>query len=101
MWDIGELSLGSSRLHELEFCSQESEIYVPCFNVSENLALGYSDGSENDRHCGQSSRQSCMVLPPVNYRIPLHWPTGRDIIWVANVKLTAQEVLSSGSLTKR
>ncbi|KAI5589053.1 hypothetical protein POPTR_005G163900v4 [Populus trichocarpa] len=101
MWDIGELSLGSSRLQELEFCSQESEIYVPCFNVSENLALGYSDGSENDRHCGQSSRQSCMVLPPVNYRIPLHWPTGRDIIWVANVKLTAQEVLSSGSLTKR
>ncbi|KAJ6412824.1 hypothetical protein OIU84_005803 [Salix udensis] len=101
LWDIGELSLGSSRLHELEFCSQESEIYVPCFNASENLALGYSDGSENDRHCGQSSRQSCTVLPPVNYRIPLHWPTGRDIIWVANVRLTAQEVLSSGSLTKR
>jgi hypothetical protein len=101
LWDIGELSLGSSRLQELEFCSEESENYAPCFNVSENLALGYSDGSENTRLCGQSSRQSCLVLPPVNYRIPLRWPTGRDIIWVANVKITAQEVLSSGSLTKR
>uniref|UniRef100_A0A6M2EC12 Methyltransferase n=1 Tax=Populus davidiana TaxID=266767 RepID=A0A6M2EC12_9ROSI len=101
LWDIGELSLGSSRLQELEFCSEESENYAPCFNVSENLALGYSDGSENTRLCGQSSRQSCLVLPPLNYRIPLRWPTGRDIIWVANVKITAQEVLSSGSLTKR
>ncbi|KAJ6730340.1 PECTIN METHYLTRANSFERASE QUA2-RELATED [Salix viminalis] len=99
--DIGELSLGSSRLQEFEFCSEESENYAPCFNVSENLALGYSDGSENTRLCGQSSRQSCLVLPPVNYRIPPRWPTGRDIIWVANVKITAQEVLSSGSLTKR
>lgn len=101
LWDIGELSVSSSRLKELEYCSQESENYVPCFNVSENLALGYSDGIENDRYCGYSSKQSCLVLPPVNYRIPLRWPTGRDIIWVANVKITAQEVLSSGSLTKR
>ncbi|KAJ6685582.1 SAM-DEPENDENT METHYLTRANSFERASE [Salix purpurea] len=101
LWDIGELSLGSSRLQEFEFCSEESENYAPCFNVSENLALGYSDGSENTRLCGQSSRQSCLVFPPVNYRIPPRWPTGRDIIWVANVKITAQEVLSSGSLTKR
>ncbi|KDP41393.1 hypothetical protein JCGZ_15800 [Jatropha curcas] len=101
LWDIGELSLGSSRLKEVEFCPQESENHVPCFNVSENLALGYSDGTENDRHCGQVSRQNCLVLPPVNYRIPLRWPTGRDVIWVSNVKITAQEVLSSGSLTKR
>ncbi|KAJ9146445.1 hypothetical protein P3X46_028712 [Hevea brasiliensis] len=101
LWDIGELSLGSSRLKDVEFCSQESENYVPCFNVTENLALGFSDGNENDRHCGQGSRQNCLLLPPVNYRIPLRWPTGRDVIWVSNVKITAQEVLSSGSLTKR
>ncbi|KAK9270027.1 hypothetical protein L1049_025600 [Liquidambar formosana] len=101
LWDIGELSLGPARLKELEFCSQESENHVPCFNVSENLALGYSDGNEFDRHCGQGLRQNCLLLPPVNYRIPLRWPTGRDVIWVANVKITAQEVLSSGSFTKR
>ncbi|KAK8677553.1 hypothetical protein V6N13_143084 [Hibiscus sabdariffa] len=72
LWDIGELSLGASKMKELEFCPEEFENYVPCFNVSENLDLG-SNG----------------------------WPTGRDIIWVANVKITGQEVFSSGSLTKR
>jgi hypothetical protein len=101
LWDIGELSLGSSKLKELDFCPQEFENYVPCCNVSKNLALGYSDGNEYDRFCGYEPRQNCLVLPPVNYKIPLRWPTGRDVIWFANVKITAQEVMSSGSLTKR
>ncbi|KAK2659769.1 hypothetical protein Ddye_006302 [Dipteronia dyeriana] len=101
MWDIGEISVGSSRTKELEFCSQESENHVPCFNVSENIALGYSNGDEYDRHCIHGIRQNCLVAPPVNYKIPLRWPTGRDVTWVANVKITAEEVLSSGSFTKR
>ncbi|KAL2339926.1 hypothetical protein Fmac_007866 [Flemingia macrophylla] len=99
--EIGEISYSPSRLKELEFCSQEFENYVPCFNVSDNLALGFSDGNEFDRQCSHELRQNCLVLSPANYKIPLRWPTGRDIIWVANVKITAQEVLSSGSLTKR
>lgn len=99
--DIGEISYAPSRLKELEFCYKEFENYVPCFNVSENVAHGFSDGNEFDRHCGHELRQDCLSLSPPNYKIPLRWPTGRDIIWVANVKLTAEEVLSSGSLTKR
>ncbi|KAK7311638.1 hypothetical protein RJT34_09903 [Clitoria ternatea] len=99
--DIGEITYPSSRLKELEFCSQEFENYVPCFNVSDNLALGFSDGNEFDRQCGHEDRQNCLVLSPTNYKIPLQWPNGRDIIWIANVKITAQEVLSSGSFTKR
>ncbi|XP_010535445.1 PREDICTED: probable pectin methyltransferase QUA2 [Tarenaya hassleriana] len=99
--DIGEISLGPNRWKEMEFCSADSENYVPCFNVSENLALGYSNGDEYDRFCGPGSKVDCLVLPPANYRIPLRWPTGRDVIWFANVKITAQEVLSSGSFTKR
>ncbi|KAK6116145.1 hypothetical protein DH2020_008414 [Rehmannia glutinosa] len=101
LYEIGEISIGSSRFRELEYCSQESENYVPCFNVSENLALGFSGGEEYGRHCGQGLKHNCLVLPPVNYRIPLRWPAGRDVIWFANVNITAQEVLSSGSLTKR
>lgn len=101
MYEIGELSLSSSRFRELEYCSQESENYVPCFNVSENLSLGFAGGEEYGRHCVHGSKQNCLVLPPVNYRIPLRWPAGKDIIWFANVNITAQEVLSSGSLTKR
>ncbi|GAV76649.1 Methyltransf_29 domain-containing protein, partial [Cephalotus follicularis] len=83
---------------ELDFCSPESENYVPCFNVSGKLDLGYSEGNEYDRHCENGLRKNCLVLPPSKYRVPLRWPTGRDVIWVANVKITAQEVLSSASL---
>ncbi|KAE8666497.1 putative pectin methyltransferase QUA2 [Hibiscus syriacus] len=101
LWDIGELSLGASKTKELEFCPEELENYIPCFNVSENLDSGFSDGNRYDRECRQGSRQSCLVLPPLNYKIPLRWPIGRDIIWVSNVKITGQEVFSSGSLTKR
>ncbi|KAG5410281.1 hypothetical protein IGI04_006600 [Brassica rapa subsp. trilocularis] len=90
--DIGEISAGPTRWNELEYCSVDSENYVPCFNVSESL----------DRFCGPGgSRQECLVLPPVDYKVPLRWPTGKDVIWYHNVKITADEVLTSGSINKR
>lgn len=95
LWDIGEISLGPSRLKELELCLPEFENYVPCFNSSD------TQDDEYDRHCEPSSSLNCLIQPPLKYKIPLRWPTGRDVIWVSNVKITAQEVLSSGSLTKR
>ncbi|KAI3904050.1 hypothetical protein MKW92_007239 [Papaver armeniacum] len=100
--DIGELSMGSARLKEVDFCFEESENIVPCFfNVSSDLAVESSKGHVVERQCEYGSNQNCLVHPPKNYRIPLRWPTGRDVIWVANVKITAQQVLSSGSFTKR
>ncbi|KAI3504994.1 hypothetical protein L1887_26834 [Cichorium endivia] len=101
LWDIGELSLGPSRVKESEFCSLESENYIPCFNITENVDLGLTKGQENDRHCGPTSKQNCLVLAPSGYKIPHRWPTGRDVIWIDNVKINAEQVLSSGSLTKR
>jgi len=98
---IGELSQGPAKLRELDFCPDEFENFVPCYNVSETSAMSLSDGDEYERHCEQRFNQHCLVSSPVNYRLPLRWPTGRDVIWVANVRITAQEVLSSGSLTKR
>lgn len=89
--DFGVLSRSMEKLNEVGFCPSKFENYVPCFNVSENV----------DRQCFYGLKHECLVLPPKNYRIPLRWPTGRDVIWVGNVKITAQEVLSSGSLTKR
>ncbi|KAH0898136.1 hypothetical protein HID58_047704 [Brassica napus] len=90
--DIGEISAGPTRWKELEYCSVDSENYVPCFNVSKSL----------DRFCGPGgSRQECLVLPPVDYKVPLRWPTGKDVIWYHNVKITADEVLTSGSINKR
>ncbi|XP_006853194.2 probable pectin methyltransferase QUA2 [Amborella trichopoda] len=100
--DIGVLSSGvSNKLKELDFCSHDLENFVPCFNVSENLALGHSNEDEYDRQCVHKSREKCLVLPPKDYRIPLRWPTGRDVIWSMNVKITPEQVVSSGSLTKR
>ncbi|XP_010416801.1 PREDICTED: probable pectin methyltransferase QUA2 isoform X2 [Camelina sativa] len=100
--DIEEISLGPNRWKDLDYCNiNVSENFVPCFNASENLALGYSNGDEIDRFCGPGSKQECLVLPPVKYRVPLRWPTGKDVIWLANVKISAQEVVSSGSITKR
>ncbi|XP_010472034.1 PREDICTED: probable pectin methyltransferase QUA2 [Camelina sativa] len=100
--DIEEISLGPNRWKDLDYCNiDDSENFVPCFNASENLALGYSNGDEIDRFCGPGSKQECLVLPPVKYRVPLRWPTGKDVIWLANVKINAQEVVSSGSITKR
>ncbi|GAB2271264.1 Probable pectin methyltransferase qua2 [Dionaea muscipula] len=101
LWHIGELSLGSPKSKEFRFCAEESENLVPCYNISESLDSGYSNGEEYERHCGYGLRQNCLVVPPVNYKIPLRWPTGRDVIWVGNVRITAEEVLSSGSFTKR
>ncbi|XP_022961962.1 probable pectin methyltransferase QUA2 [Cucurbita moschata] len=94
--EIGELALGPSRLRELEFCSQDFENHVPCFSARENPDSGYAD-----RSCELEPKQNCIVPPPVKYRVPLRWPIGRDVIWFANVKMTADEVLSSGSMTKR
>nr|GMC52502.1 probable pectin methyltransferase QUA2 [Ipomoea batatas] len=99
--EIGLISLGSAKLRDLEYCPPEAENYVPCFNASESLEMGFSEGEEYERHCGLESKRGCLILLPINYKPPLRWPTGKDVIWLANVKITAQEVLSSGSLTKR
>ncbi|KAG9131122.1 hypothetical protein Leryth_024518 [Lithospermum erythrorhizon] len=99
--EIGKLSTGPTKIKELEYCSPEYENFIPCYNETENLAVGFSNGEELDRHCIHGVRHNCLVPAPVNYKVPLRWPTGKDLIWLGNVKITAQEVLSSGSLTKR
>ncbi|KAF3943594.1 hypothetical protein CMV_029863 [Castanea mollissima] len=100
--ELKSLSLGASRQRELGLCGKERENYVPCFNISENLLAGFKDGEEFDRHCEVSrDRDRCLVRPPKDYKIPLRWPTGRDVIWSGNVKITKDQFLSSGSMTKR
>ncbi|CAI9275912.1 unnamed protein product [Lactuca saligna] len=89
-------------LKEIRLCGREREDYVPCYNVSANLLAGFKDGEEFDRHCEVSQDQPyCLVRPPRDYKSPLSWPVGRDVIWNANVKITKDQFLSSGSMTKR
>ncbi|KAK4261012.1 hypothetical protein QN277_004066 [Acacia crassicarpa] len=100
--ELKSVSLGITGQKELDLCSKERENFVPCYNVSANLLAGFKEGEEFDRHC-EVSREAdrCLVRPPKDYKIPLRWPTGRDVIWSGNVKLTKEQFLSSGSMTKR
>lgn len=100
--ELRALSQGSAQLKELDLCGKDVENHVPCYNVTANQLAGYREGEEYDRHCevaGVGPR--CLVRTPKEYKIPLRWPAGRDVIWSGNVKITKDQFLSSGSLTKR
>lgn len=85
----------------LDLCRKERENFVPCYNVSANLLAGFKEGQEFDRHCELSVESDrCLVRPPKEYKIPLRWPTGRDILWSRNVRIKKNEFFS-GSMTKR
>eukprot|EP00258_Populus_trichocarpa_P047041 XP_024463060.1 probable methyltransferase PMT5 isoform X2 [Populus trichocarpa] len=100
--ELRTLSSGAGRQREVGLCGREQENYVPCYNVSANLLTGLQDGEEFDRHCEMSRpRKQCLVRPPKDYKIPLRWPAGKDVIWSGNVKITKDQFLSSGSMTKR
>ncbi|KAJ0037788.1 hypothetical protein Pint_23518 [Pistacia integerrima] len=100
--ELRTLSLGVSRPKEYDLCGKERENFIPCYNVSANLLAGFRDGEEFDRHCEISRLgERCLVRPPKDYKIPLRWPAGRDVIWSGNVKITKDQFLSSGSMTKR
>lgn len=100
--ELKSVSSGGLKQKELGLCGKERENFVPCHNVTANLLSGFEQGEELDRHC-QVSREGdrCLVRPPKEYKIPLRWPRGRDIIWSGNVKITKDQFLSSGSMTKR
>lgn len=100
--ELKSVSAGVSGQRELDLCGKERENFLPCYNVTANLLAGFKDGEEFDRHCELSvEEERCLVRPPKEYKIPLRWPIGRDIIWSGNVKITKDQFLSSGSMTKR
>lgn len=100
--ELRSLSLEATNQRDFSCCGRENENYVPCYNVSGNLLSGFKDGDEFDRHCEVSREQPrCLVRPPKDYKIPLKWPSGKDVIWSGNVKISKDQFLSSGSMTKR
>lgn len=100
--EIQALFLGITPSGELQLCGKERENHVPCYNVSANLLAGFHDGDEFDRHCEVDDLDiGCLIRPPKDYKIPLQWPAGKDVIWSGNVKITKDQFLSSGSMKKR
>ncbi|CAN6454086.1 unnamed protein product [Victoria cruziana] len=99
--EIRSLTRGSYG-QEFEHCNKDLENYVPCYNLTANQLAGFHDGEEFDRQCDVSGvGPRCLVRASKDYKIPLRWPAGRDIIWSGNVKITKDQFLSSGSMTKR
>ncbi|XP_075494642.1 putative methyltransferase PMT5 [Primulina tabacum] len=95
-------NLGSVNVKDFDLCGKERENHVPCYNVSASLLAGFKDGDEFDRHCEVlHDHQRCLIRPPKDYKIPLNWPSSRDVVWTGNVKLSKDQFLSSGSMTKR
>ncbi|CAJ1931929.1 unnamed protein product [Sphenostylis stenocarpa] len=100
--ELRSVARGISRQREFDLCGKGRENFVPCYNVSANLLAGFKEGEEFDRHCELLvEAERCLVRPPKEYKIPFRWPTGRDVIWSGNVKITKSQFLSSGSMTKR
>lgn len=102
--DLRTFYSGANRTKYFDLCGKDRENFVPCYNVSANMLAGLRDGEELDRHCeisGSNDQGYCLVRPPKDYKIPLNWPAGRDVIWSGNVKLSKDQFLSSGSMTKR
>ncbi|KAJ1395890.1 S-adenosyl-L-methionine-dependent methyltransferase [Sesbania bispinosa] len=87
--ELRSVSSGGAKQKELGLCGKERENFVPCHNVTANLLSGFKQGEEFDRHCEVSKgREKCLIRPPKEYKIPLRWPAGRDVIWSGNVKIT-------------
>ncbi|CAL0331249.1 unnamed protein product [Lupinus luteus] len=65
-----------------------------------NLLSGFKEGEELDRHCDFfMGAERCSVRPPKEYKIPLRWPSGRDVIWTGNVKITKEATGSQVQLS--
>ena len=104
MSDYNEVkSFGSRYDKEIGFFVRDKEHYAPCYNVSRNVLAGFKDGEEFDRHCEGLSRDEvhCLVREPRDYRSHLIWTVCRDVVWNVNVKISKDQFLSSGSMTKR
>ncbi|KAL3819733.1 hypothetical protein ACJIZ3_005638 [Penstemon smallii] len=77
----------------MNICPLTYNEYIPCHDISyiKKLLpkLDLSRKEELERHCPPLDRRLfCLVPPPVDYKIPIRWPTSRDYVWRSNVNHT-------------
>lgn len=82
-------------------CPLKFNEYIPCHDASyikELLPkLDLSKREELERHCPPPERRLfCLVPPPVDYKIPIRWPTSRDYVWRSNVNHTRLSEVKGG-----
>lgn len=77
----------------MDVCPLSYNEYVPCHDKSylNGLlsTLDISRRQELERHCPPpEKRLFCLVPPPDDYKLPIHWPISRDYVWRSNVNHT-------------
>ncbi|KAF8765799.1 hypothetical protein HU200_008310 [Digitaria exilis] len=75
--------------HGVDVCPLKYNEYVPCHDAAYISSLKNLDRSR-DEHlesiCPPREKQLfCLVPPPIDYKIPIRWPTSRDYVWRSNV----------------
>lgn len=71
-------------------CPLEFNEHIPCHDLSYVKSLlqssKISKNEELESHCPHvEKRLFCLVPPPIDYKIPIKWPTSRDYVWHSNV----------------
>ncbi len=107
----GIMGLGTVRAREVAICAMGTENFVPCHNVTANLAAGFQNGEELQRHCKElsssasssssSSMLRCLIPPPKAYRLPLRWPDSQDTVWLHNVKRPGDNHLHAAAAVRK
>ncbi|KAF5178259.1 S-adenosyl-l-methionine-dependent methyltransferases superfamily protein [Thalictrum thalictroides] len=77
----------------MNVCPLTYNEYIPCHDpsyIKELLPkLNTSRREELERHCPPlNKRLFCLVPPPIDYKLPIRWPTSRDYVWRSNVNHT-------------
>ncbi|KAF3675462.1 putative methyltransferase PMT7 [Capsicum annuum] len=85
----------------INVCPLKFNEYIPCHDISyvEELMpnLDLSRKEELERHCPPLDRRLfCLVAPPVDYKIPIRWPTSRDYVWRSNINHTRLAEVKGG-----
>lgn len=74
----------------MNVCPLEFNEHIPCHDPSyRKILLQNSKLAKNEELESQcppvDKRLFCLVPPPVDYKIPIKWPTSRDYVWRSNV----------------
>lgn len=85
----------------MNVCPLQFNEYIPCHDplyVKELLPkLDLTRREELERHCPPLERRLfCLVPPPVDYKLPIRWPTSRDYVWRSNVNHTHLSEVKGG-----
>ncbi|KAF9595161.1 hypothetical protein IFM89_037590 [Coptis chinensis] len=77
----------------MNVCPIDYNEYIPCHDPSYRQEiikkLDTIRKEQYESHCPPvNKRLFCLVPPPVDYKLPIRWPTSRDYVWRSNVNHT-------------